>query len=135
MRTRTPSTPTLAEGLEMANSKDAVDQAISYSGRWNEIIHHKTLSEAQGKEIIEESKVNFARYFNRGWLDYRKSVTEAGDWAATEWTGSGALFRDVLGREYIDCLRGYGLLDLGWARSSSPTGSPNTSRTGCCGAA
>ncbi|MCX7706388.1 MAG: aminotransferase class III-fold pyridoxal phosphate-dependent enzyme, partial [Anaerolineae bacterium] len=64
---------------------------------------------------IEESLENFAEHFNRGWLDYRKSVTEAGDWAATEWTGEGAIFRDVLGREYIDCLGGYGLLDLGWS--------------------
>ena len=64
---------------------------------------------------LEESLVNFAEHFNRGWLDYRKSVTEAGDWAATEWTGSGAVFRDVLGREYIDCLGGYGLLSHGWA--------------------
>ncbi|RPI81683.1 MAG: aminotransferase class III-fold pyridoxal phosphate-dependent enzyme, partial [Chloroflexi bacterium] len=47
--------------------------------------------------------------------EYRKSVTEAGDWAATEWTGQGAIFCDVLGREYIDCLGGYGLLDLGWS--------------------
>ncbi|HVN53622.1 MAG TPA: aminotransferase class III-fold pyridoxal phosphate-dependent enzyme, partial [Anaerolineaceae bacterium] len=40
---------------------------------------------------------------------------EAGEWAATEWTGLGALFRDVLGREFIDCLGGYGMMDLGWA--------------------
>ena len=62
-----------------------------------------------------ESKYNFAEHFNKGWLDYRKSVTEAGDWAAVEWTGSGAIFRDVLGREYIDCLGGYGMMDLGWS--------------------
>ncbi len=49
------------------------------------------------RQIIEESKYNFAEHFNKGWLEYRKSVTEAGDWAATEWTGHGAIFRDVLG--------------------------------------
>ena len=32
-----------------------------------------------------------------------------------EWTGSGAVFRDVLGREYLDCLGGYGMMDLGWS--------------------
>ncbi len=52
--------------------------------------------------------------FNKGWLEYRKSVTEAGDWAAAEWSGSGAVFRDILGREYLDCLGGYGMMDLGW---------------------
>jgi putrescine aminotransferase len=91
------------------------DEAISYSQRWMEIIRKSEISETEGKRIIEESKKNFAEYFNKGWLDYRKSVTEAGDWAATEWTGSGAIFSDVLGRQYIDCLGGYGLLDLGWS--------------------
>lgn len=91
------------------------DEAIAYSQRWMEIIRKSEISETEGKQIIEESKNNFAEYFNKGWLDYRKSVTEAGDWAATEWTGSGAIFSDVLGRQYIDCLGGYGLLDLGWS--------------------
>jgi putrescine aminotransferase len=80
-----------------------------------EIIRKPDVSIDEGKQIIEESKNNFAEYFNKGWLDYRKSVTEAGDWAATEWTGRGAMFCDVLGREYIDCLGGFGLLDLGWS--------------------
>ncbi|MGQ9676230.1 MAG: aminotransferase class III-fold pyridoxal phosphate-dependent enzyme [Chloroflexota bacterium] len=92
-----------------------LDEAVSYAERWIEIIHKPSVTEEQGKEIIEECKHNFAEHFNRGWLEYRKSVTEAGGWAATEWTGRGAVFYDVLGREYIDCLGGYGLLDLGWS--------------------
>src|SRR5512136_2310774 len=93
----------------------ALQEALAYSQRWIDIIRNPVVSEEEGKRIIEESKTNFAEHYNRGWLEYRKSVTEAGDWAATEWTGSGAIFRDVLGREFIDCLGGYGLLDLGWA--------------------
>ena len=92
-----------------------LDEALSYSKRWIDIIHMPSVPEDEGKRIIEESKRNFAEHFNKGWLEYRKSVTEAGDWAATEWTGSGATFWDVLGREFIDCLGGYGMLDLGWA--------------------
>jgi putrescine aminotransferase len=88
--------------------------AIAFAQRWIDIIHKSEVTEEEGKAIIEESKYNFAEHFNRGWLDYRKSITEAGDWAAVEWTGSGAVFRDVLGREYIDCLGGYGMMDLGW---------------------
>jgi len=91
------------------------EQALAYAQRWIDIIHKPSVSEEEGKRIIEESLVNFADHFNKGWLDYRKSVTEAGDWAVTEWTGSGAVFRDVLGREYIDCLGGYGMMDLGWS--------------------
>jgi putrescine aminotransferase len=92
----------------------SLDDALAYSRRWLDIIETPIVTEAEAKAIIEEGKLNFAEYFNAGWLDYRKSVTEAGDWAATEWTGSGAVFRDVLGREYIDCLGGYGMMDLGW---------------------
>jgi putrescine aminotransferase len=92
-----------------------LDEAKAYSKKWIDIIQGGDVSVAQAKSIIDESKINFAEYFNRGWLDYRKSVTEAGDWAAVEWTGAGAVFKDVLGREYIDCLGGYGMMDLGWS--------------------
>ncbi|HEX9840344.1 MAG TPA: aminotransferase class III-fold pyridoxal phosphate-dependent enzyme [Anaerolineales bacterium] len=91
------------------------DHALQYAERWLDIIENKnTFTEEEARGIIEESKENFAEHFNRGWLEYRKSVTEAGDWAAVEWIGEGAIFRDVLGREYIDCLGGFGMMDLGW---------------------
>ncbi len=67
-----------------------LEEALAYSERWLGIIKQKEVDETLGKEIIIESKHNFAEHFNRGWLEYRKSVTEAGDWAAVEWTGSGA---------------------------------------------
>jgi putrescine aminotransferase len=89
-------------------------EAAAYSAKWVELIQRDEVSVQEAKAIIEESKTNFAEYFNRGWLDYRKAVTEAGDWAVTEWTGTGAIFKDLLGREYIDCLGGYGMMDLGW---------------------
>jgi putrescine aminotransferase len=94
--------------------KVSIEEAIEFTKKWTDVIHKSTLTEEEAIWVIEESKYNFAEHFNRGWLEYRKSVTEAGDWAAVEWTGSGAIFRDVLGREYIDCLGGYGMMDLGW---------------------
>lgn len=90
------------------------EEAIAFAQRWIDIIHKTEITTDEAKSIIEESKYNFAEHFNRGWLEYRKSITEAGDWASVEWTGSGAIFKDVLGREYIDCLGGYGMMDLGW---------------------
>ena len=93
----------------------SVDHALSYSKQWLDIITQESVNDTQAKWIIGESKQNFAEHFNRGWLEYRKSVTEAGDWAAVEWTGSGAVFTDVLGREYLDCLGGYGMMSLGWS--------------------
>ncbi|MCS6994818.1 MAG: aminotransferase class III-fold pyridoxal phosphate-dependent enzyme [Anaerolineales bacterium] len=89
--------------------------AQEYAQKWLEIIKNpERPPEELGKWIISESMRNFAEHFNKGWLDYRKSVTVAGQWAATEWTGRGATFEDVLGRKYIDFLGGYGMMDLGW---------------------
>ena len=93
-----------------------LNEAVAYSQRWLEIIKKTSVTESEGKQIIDESLYNFAEHFNKNWLEYRKSVTEAGDWAAVEWSGSGAVFRDVLGREYIDCLGGYGMMDHGWSQ-------------------
>ncbi|MDP1546516.1 MAG: aminotransferase class III-fold pyridoxal phosphate-dependent enzyme [Anaerolineales bacterium] len=92
------------------------EDALDYSSRWIDLIHKNefpTVDEAH--TIISESTHNFAEYYNRNWLEYRKSVTESGDWAAVEWGGSGAVFKDVLGREYLDFLGGYGMMDLGWS--------------------
>ena len=91
------------------------ENALNYSSRWLDVIRENefpTIEEAH--RIIEESKHNFAEHFNRGWLEYRKSVTEAGDWASVEWSGKGSTFTDVLGRKYIDWLGGFGMMDLGW---------------------
>lgn len=92
------------------------EDALDYSSRWMDLIRRDEFpSQEEAHRIINESKENFAEHYNRNWLEYRKSVTEAGDWAAVEWSGSGALFKDVLGREYLDFLGGYGMMDLGWS--------------------
>jgi len=54
-----------------------------------------------------------ATHLNPGLLAARKSVTEAGDEAAVEWSGSGSILVDASGREYIDLLGGYGIYNLG----------------------
>jgi putrescine aminotransferase len=93
-----------------------LNRAHEYAQKWLEIIEKpERPGEEKGKWIIEESLQNFAEYFNKGWLDYRKSVTQAGQWAAVEWTGRGATFEDILGRKYIDFLGGFGMMDLGWS--------------------
>ena len=89
--------------------------AIATSRQYLDIIQRKTLTRAQGEELISLTLRNFTQHYNPGFLEYRKSMTEAGDFAAVEWSGRGATFVDALGREYIDCLGGYGLLSLGWS--------------------
>jgi putrescine aminotransferase len=92
------------------------EDALDYSSRWLDLIQKNEFpTQEEAFQIIDESKSNFAEHYNRNWLEYRKSVTESGDWAAVEWGGSGAVFKDVLGREYLDFLGGYGMMDLGWS--------------------
>jgi putrescine aminotransferase len=92
------------------------EDALDYSSRWLDLIKKNEFpTQEEAYQIIDESKLNFAEHYNRNWLEYRKSVTEAGDWAAVEWTGSGSVFKDVLGREYLDFLGGFGMMDLGWS--------------------
>lgn len=91
-------------------------QALDYAKTWIDIIKHKNRPDKELSEwIISESLENFSQHFNKGWLDNRKSVTQWGMWAATEWQGKGAIFEDVMGRTYIDWLWGYGLFSHGWS--------------------
>jgi putrescine aminotransferase len=73
--------------------------------------HELTLDETHA--LIQETVQNYADYYNRGFISYRKSVTEAGQFAALEWSGQGSILKDALGREYIDCLGGYGIFSAG----------------------
>ncbi|WP_319762727.1 putrescine aminotransferase [Maridesulfovibrio sp.] len=65
------------------------------------------------KAIATETVENFRDHINKGFLEYRKSVTEAGSFAVTEWTGQGSIMIDALDREYIDILGGFGLYSYG----------------------
>jgi len=91
-----------------------IGAAVGYSQRWLGIIRKQELARDEAEWVVQETIANFGNHFNAGWLEYRKSVTQGGDFAATEWTGDGAELRDVLGRTFIDCLGGFGLFDLGW---------------------
>jgi putrescine aminotransferase len=71
------------------------------------------MSAGEKETFIAETVDSYEKYVNRGFLTYRKSVTQAGQFAALEWSGQGSMLRDLLGREYIDCLGGYGIFSAG----------------------
>lgn len=71
------------------------------------------LTEKDKKDLINLTLQNFDNFVNRGFIDYRKSVAEAQDFAALEWTGKGSILYDITGRHYIDCLGGYGIYNAG----------------------
>jgi putrescine aminotransferase len=65
------------------------------------------------EKIASNTVRNFRDHINKGFLDYRKSVTEATSFAVTEWTGEGSVLVDALDREFLDLLGGFGLYSYG----------------------
>ncbi len=88
-------------------------ETLALSGRYLDLIGGKPISLAEKQAFIAETVDAYEKHVNRGFISYRKSVTEAGQFAALEWSGSGAIVQDLLGREYIDCLGGYGIFSAG----------------------
>ncbi len=88
-------------------------ELIQESQRWLDIISAKELTPEQKEKISADTVDNFSFYYNRGYLEYRKSVIEMRDNPALEWAGEGSTFQDLMGRSYIDCLGGYGIYSAG----------------------
>jgi putrescine aminotransferase len=88
-------------------------ELIRESQRWLDIISAPELTPEQKEKIQTDTVDNFHFYYNRGYLEYRKSVVEMRDNPALEWVGQGSTFRDLSGRTYIDCLGGYGVYSAG----------------------
>jgi putrescine aminotransferase len=57
---------------------------------------------------------NFRDHVNPGFLEYRKATSVDRAAAAVEWSDAGPnSYRDVNGKEYIDCLGGFGIFNVG----------------------
>ncbi len=88
-------------------------EVLAYTGRCLELIGGREQSTEEKQAFIAETVEAYEKHVNRGFINYRKSVTQAGQFAALEWAGCGSMLRDLLGREYIDCLGGYGIFGAG----------------------
>ena len=89
------------------------DSVLDLSRKYLDIIGGRPMGETEARSFIAETVEAYEQHVNRGFITYRKSVTEAGQFAALEWAGQGSVVRDLLGREYIDCLGGYGIFSAG----------------------
>ena len=88
-------------------------EVLRESQKWLDIISSNDLTLDQKQQIVAETIENFAFYYNRGYLDYRKAVIEMREQPALEWVGEGTYFEDIMGRKFIDCLGGYGIYSAG----------------------
>ncbi|MDR1815691.1 MAG: putrescine aminotransferase [Clostridiales Family XIII bacterium] len=91
----------------MTDKKKALEEAKKVVA-W---IEKEELTEAEKKQIHDESIENFNENVNPGWLEYRKSVST--DAAFIEWTDSVDHFEDLNGTQFIDCLGGFGIYTCG----------------------
>jgi putrescine aminotransferase len=89
------------------------DEVLQHTARYLELVGGREMSLDEKQAFIRETVESYERYYNRGFITYRKAVTQAGQFAALEWSGEGSTLRDLLGREYIDCLGGYGIFSAG----------------------
>ncbi len=91
--------------------RKSFDEVLKYTEYALDIISKKTLEPAEMEKFIEETRNNFDNHINPGFLEYRKSA--GGDQMAMEWMAKGDTFTDLHGKEYIDCLGGFGAFNCG----------------------
>ncbi|MBT3807149.1 MAG: putrescine aminotransferase [Desulfobacula sp.] len=93
---------------DIKSAKKEVDNIVDIITTPTEEISLKTR-----EDISKKTVRNFRDHINKGFLDYRKSVTEATGFAVTEWTGQGSVLVDALDRQFLDLLGGFGLYSYG----------------------
>lgn len=72
-----------------------------------DFIQSDTLSSDQLALLNQLTVDGFRQHVNPGFLEYRKSVTSGGGYAAVEWRATSLnTLADTRGNEYIDCLGG-----------------------------
>jgi putrescine aminotransferase len=94
--------------------KSKQNQTVSeYINKVLSLIEKEEINEVEAAWITKETVDGFREHVNPGFLEYRKTVTEGGQFAAVEWSDNGSCFKDVNGKEYIDCLGGFGIYNVG----------------------
>ncbi|WP_243292674.1 putrescine aminotransferase [Bacillus sp. FJAT-47783] len=93
--------------------KEQYKEVNEYANKVLDLIEKDSVTEEEAKWVMKETVANFREYVNPGFLEYRKTVTKDTQFASVEWSDSGSCFKDVSGKEYIDCLGGFGIYNVG----------------------
>jgi putrescine aminotransferase len=86
-------------------------EALRESRKALDLMTKSALSRDEQEAVVRDCVTNFDEFVNPGILEYRKSVST--DYTAVEWSDGGSTYRDIHGKEYIDCLGGFGIYMLG----------------------
>ncbi len=92
------------------NKKD-YQAVVDKSQKVLDMISQDVFTEKEKEEITKEVVDNFMNHVNPGFLDFRKTVSN--DFAAIDWQATETTVIDIHGKEYIDCLGGYGIFNCG----------------------
>ncbi|CAM3718127.1 putrescine aminotransferase [Mesobacillus zeae] len=102
-------------GIDLKRETEAteINQITEYINKVLNVIEKEEITEEDANWITKETVDGFREHVNPGFLSYRKTVTKDGQFAAVEWSDGGSCFKDVSGKEYIDCLGGFGIYNVG----------------------
>jgi putrescine aminotransferase len=86
----------------------------SYTRHVLDLIASPALDQTGIDWVTNETIAAFREHVNPGFLNYRKTAAHGSLDAAVEWGDVSAnTFQDVRGREYLDCLGGFGIFNVG----------------------
>ena len=89
-------------------------EALAKSQKAVDLIAASSLDKGARDQVVAETVHNFNTYVNPSILEIRKScANENSDYQSVEWQDGGDTFQDIHGREFIDCLGGFGIFTLG----------------------
>lgn len=96
------------------SAKEKYASVYEYSNQVLDLIAKQDITKEEAEWVTRQTVENFRDHVNPGFLQYRKSVTKDTQFASVEWKDSGLnAFTDVNGKEYIDCLGGFGIFNVG----------------------
>ncbi len=87
------------------------EEILAQTQKYLDFIAKKELTKEEKDWVVKETVEGFREHVNPGFLEYRKSMST--NYAAVEWQDDGSTFTDIFGREFIDCLGGYGIYNVG----------------------
>jgi putrescine aminotransferase len=90
------------------------EDVYEYTKQILELISSTEMTPERAAWITRETVESFRDHINPGFLEYRKATNIENAAAAVEWCDAGPnSYRDVNGKEYIDCLGGFGIFNVG----------------------
>lgn len=98
---------------KMSGQPGYEEETKAYIKQVLDLVSKKEITKEEAAWITKETVEGFRENVNPGFLEYRKTVTQGGQFAAVEWSDEGSCFKDVNGKEYIDCLGGFGIYNVG----------------------